>query len=237
MGHKKLIRFEEIKQFSNVFEYPENKKGNWKYYFLNDNPIILELACGRGEYAVGLGELHPENNYIGIDIKGNRLWKGAKYALEHKLSNVAFLRIPIDQIYNYFEKDEISEIWITFPDPQLRLSRIKKRLTHPKFLQLYGQILKPKGVINLKTDSTNLFEFTKKVIQLYDLELKEEYDDVNNLENIPEALRIKTRYESLDISGSHRIYYQKFSLDGFSAGNEEKEAILKNSCKTTEAIP
>ena len=142
MAQKKLIRFEEIKSFPNVLEHPQNMKNAWNDFLKNLHPIILELACGKGEYAVGLGRMHPNKNFIGVDLKGNRIWRGAKTALEAGLTNVAFLRTEIDQIANYFAKDEVAEIWITFPDPQLRLSKAKKRLTHPKFLRLYQQILK-----------------------------------------------------------------------------------------------
>src|SRR6266496_6106024 len=133
MGQKKLIRFEELKTFNNVLQFPQGIQGKWKEYFKNTNPIILELACGKGEYAVGLGQLYPSKNFIGVDLKGNRIWVGAKKALQNDLHNIAFLRTQIDQIAEYFSKNEVAEIWITFPDPQLRMSKAKKRLTHPKF--------------------------------------------------------------------------------------------------------
>src|SRR5437868_13383147 len=141
MAQKKLIRFEELKTFGNVLEFTKGMPGKWRDYFQNDNPLVLELACGKGEYAVGLGQLHGDKNFIGVDMKGNRIWVGAKKALQSGLKNVAFLRIQIDQITEYFSKDEVSEIWVTFPDPQLRQSKAKKRLTHPKFLRLYRQFL------------------------------------------------------------------------------------------------
>jgi len=166
MAHKKLIRFAELETFENVLQFPKNIKGKWSEFFNNENPIILELACGKGEYAVGMGMLYPQKNFIGIDIKGNRIWVGAKRALENKLHNVAFLRTQIDQLNEYFSNCEVAEIWITFPDPQLRKSKAKKRLTHPKFLRLYQQFLKQGGYIHLKTDSPDLYEFTKKVIKM-----------------------------------------------------------------------
>ena len=166
MGQKKLIRFEELKAFPNVLQYPEGIKGNWHLFFKNQNPVLLELACGKGEYAVSMGRIYPQKNFIGIDIKGNRIWRGAKTALQEGLKNVAFLRAQIDKITDYFHVNEVTEIWITFPDPQLRLSKIKKRLTHPKFLRLYQQFLQQNGLIHLKTDSPNLYNFTKTVIQL-----------------------------------------------------------------------
>ncbi len=135
MGQKKLIRFAELKTFPNVLQYPEGMAGNWNAFWKNNNPLILELACGKGEYAVGLGKLYPDKNFIGIDLKGNRIWVGAKKALQQNLNNVAFLRTQIDQVSSYFTTNEVEAIWITFPDPQLRKSKAKKRLTHPKFLR------------------------------------------------------------------------------------------------------
>ena len=126
MGHKKLVRFEELNHFANVLQFPAGMAGKWKDFFHNENPVTLELACGKGEYAVGLGEIYPNRNFIGVDLKGNRIWVGAKKALAAGLKNVGFLRIRIDQLNDYFEKNEVEEIWITFPDPQLRLSKAKK---------------------------------------------------------------------------------------------------------------
>ena len=213
MAQKKLIRFEEINRFENVFQHSVEMKGKWHEYFKNDNPIILELACGKGEYAVGMGRLFPEKNFIGIDIKGNRIWRGAKTALDEQLYNVAFLRAEIDKVNEYFTINEVAEIWITFPDPQLRLSKAKKRLTHPKFLRLYQQILQPGGLIHLKTDSPDLYNFTKTVIELYNLEVLKDYDHLYQNQNLPEELYIKTHYESLDIAQSNRIHYLQFKIN------------------------
>lgn len=212
MGQKKLIRFAELNTFSNVLQYPEYIKGKWNEFFKNNNPITLELACGKGEYAVGLGQLYSNRNFIGVDQKGNRIWVGAKKATQLQLNNVAFLRIQIDQVSEYFAANEVSEIWVTFPDPQLRTGKAKKRLTHPKFLRLYKQILVPGGFIHLKTDSPDLYRFTKTVIEKYDCTLHEDINDVYNNDNINDELKIKTYYESLDIAGSNRIHYLKFSL-------------------------
>ena len=212
MGHKKLIRFAELETFDNVLQFPGNIKGKWAEFLKNENPIVLELACGKGEYAVGLGMLYPQKNFIGIDIKGNRIWVGAKKALENKLNNVAFLRIQIDHVNEYFSKAEVSEIWITFPDPQLRKSKARKRLTHPKFLRLYQQFLKQGGYIHLKTDSPDLYEFTRRVIEMYGCALHEDHEDLYGSELISEELKIKTHYESLDIARSNRIHYLCFSL-------------------------
>ena len=134
MGQKKLIRFEAIKSFSNVLQYPVDMQGKWATFFGNSNPLTLELACGKGEYAVGLARMFPQRNFIGIDLKGNRIYIGAKKSLEEELKNVAFLRSQIDKLANYFEKAEVSEIWITFPDPQLRKSKAKKGLPIQNFL-------------------------------------------------------------------------------------------------------
>ncbi len=174
MAQKKLQRFADIKTFANVLEYPEHMPGKWQVLFKNENEIILELACGRGEYTVGLAKLFPQQNFIGVDVKGNRMYIGAKKCLTEKINNAAFLRTQIEKLATYFTLGEVDEIWITFPDPQLRISKAKKRLTHPRFLRLYQQILKASGVIHLKTDSPDLYLFTKKVIELYDLTIVED---------------------------------------------------------------
>lgn len=225
MGQKKLIRFAEIKSFANVLEYPENIKGKWNEFFKNNHPLTLELACGKGEYAVGLGRMYPQRNFLGVDVKGNRIWRGAKTALSEGLTNVAFVRSQIDKIDQYFLPGEVKEIWITFPDPQLRLSRIKKRLTHPKFLRLYQRFLSPQGIIHLKTDSPNLYQFTKAVAEMYQLEVLADDDDVYRNGNYTEELRIKTHYESLDIAQSNRVHYLKFRLPANLP--EEKDDALK----------
>ena len=225
MGQKKLVRFAELKTFRNVLENPVNMQGRWKDFFSNAHPVILELACGKGEYAIGLGKLFPQKNFIGVDLKGNRIWVGAKKALEQNLSNVAFLRTQIDQITEHFSKDEIDEIWITFPDPQLRKSKAKKRLTHPKFLRLYGQLLKPGGLIHLKTDSPDLYHFTKLVIELYGCRLHKDLHNVYANENISQELEIKTHYEKLDIAQTNRIHYLCFSLADQLAGKEKDEEL------------
>lgn len=212
MGQKKLIRFAEILSFPNVLQYPSGMKGQWGSHFHNNHPITLELACGKGEYTIGLAAMYPERNFIGIDLKGNRIWVGAKKALQDKLDNVAFLRTHIDKITDYFDPGEVSEIWITFPDPQLRHRDIKKRLTHPKFLRMYQQILAPGGKIHLKTDSPDLYHFTREVISMYGLEAIEMMDDVYARDDRMPELNIKTHYEGLDIAGSNRIHYVCLTL-------------------------
>lgn len=230
MAQKKLFRFAQIKGFENVLEYPTEITGNWKAYFKNDHPIILELACGRGEYTIGLAALHPDKNFIGVDIKGNRMYLGAKKALEKKLSNAAFLRTQIEMIDDYFQAGEVDEIWITFPDPQLRTSKAKKRLTHPRFLRRYFKILKPGGKIHLKTDSPALFNFTNLVIQKYNLQLLETMDNVYQQSKAPE-LAIRTHYEGLDIARSSKIFYLQFSIPATLADLDDE---LQNELKEVE---
>lgn len=213
-----------------MLEYPENMAGCWASHFENNHPIILELACGKGEYTTGLAELQPENNYIGVDIKGNRIWVGAKRALENKLYNAAFLRTQIHQINSYFVKNEVKEIWITFPDPQMRSSRANRRLTHPRYLRLYHQFLEADGKIHLKTDSPDLYHFTKTVIELYGLHLIEEIKNIHEQMNISEALRINTHYENLDIAKSNSIFYLCFSLpEKIINADTELDNLLKSA--------
>lgn len=212
MAQKKLLRFNEIKTFPNVLEYPEDMQGKWRAFFTNDQPIVLELACGRGEYTVGLAALYPKQNFIGVDVKGNRMYIGAKKTLLENTRNAAFLRTQIERIAEYFSSGEVDEIWITFPDPQLRTSRAKKRLTHPRFLRLYQKVLTPGGQIHLKTDSPNLYLFTKRVVDMYGMTVVEDCDDVYGQSEIKKELKIKTHYEKLDIAQSKKIYYLKFTL-------------------------
>jgi tRNA (guanine-N7-)-methyltransferase len=233
MGQKKLIRFAEIETFTNVLQYPQDMKGKWNEFFKNTNPLTLELACGKGEYAVGLGRLHPHRNFIGIDLKGNRIWVGAKTALKEQLNNVAFVRSQIDQVTQYFNPGEVQEIWITFPDPQLRASKHKKRLTHPRFLRLYQQFLQPGGKIHLKTDSPVLYRFTLKVIGLYNLEVHVSTDNLYAEESISDELKIKTHYEGLDIAQSNRIHYLQFSLPSPPLP-PEPDSVLKQWVFDTE---
>ena len=243
MGQKKLIRFEAIKSFPNVLQYPEGMAGQWAAFFKNDHPLTLELACGKGEYTVGLATMHPQRNFLGIDMKGNRIYIGAKKCLEEKISNAAFLRSHIDKLTSYFVKGEVEEIWLTFPDPQLRKSRATRRLTHPKFIRLYQQILKPGGHIHLKTDSPVLYQFTKWVIDMYGLELLEESADIHSAP-MKEELAIRTHYESLDIAQSKKVYYLNFTLpEGTLPGRGAEEGvpglddILLERIKNEEPIP
>jgi tRNA (guanine-N7-)-methyltransferase len=232
MAQKKLMRFEAIKSFRNVLQYPQGMAGRWKDYFGNDYPIRLELGCGKGEYTVQLARMFPQSNFIGVDLKGNRLYVGAKTCLEEGIPNAAFLRTQIDKIDQYFAKGEVKEIWITFPDPQLRKSRAKKRLTHPRFLRLYQQILMERGLIHLKTDSPDLYEFTLLVIEMYGLTLHERVDSIYEQPGIREELKIKTHYEGLDLAQSNRIHYLCFSLPVTPLPG--LDAFLQNKIKEDE---
>lgn len=215
MGKDKLRRFAEVETFANVLQLEEGKplKGQWsKEHFKNNNPVVLELACGKGEYTVNLAQLFPDKNFIGVDYKGNRIWRGAKTALEEGVDNVAFLRIQIENLLDYFAKGEIDEIWITFPDPQPQLSREKKRLTSPRFLEKYIEVLKPGGYVNLKTDNDGLYAYTAEKIQ--ELKLKEHVNtaDLYNSEFADEVLSIKTYYEKKYLADNKNINYLKFSF-------------------------
>ncbi len=218
MSKNKLFKFAEIKTFSHVFEFPHEKKGQWHTFFNNANPLVVELACGKGEYTCGLAALYAQQNFIGMDIKGNRLWVGAKKSIASKLSNVAFIRGHIDAIDNFFAPQEIREIWITFPDPFL--SKARKRLTHPKFLRQYLLLLQKGGKVHLKTDSPVLYEFTKTVIALFQLPLLVDIDNLYAEKTPSLELQIKTHYEGLNISKSNCIFYLQFEL---------RETILDNS--------
>lgn len=219
MPKNKLQRFAELKTFSNVYEFLWTEretdfklKGKWNSeHFNNDNPIVLELGCGKGEYSIGLAEKYPNKNFIGLDIKGARIWRGSKNAQEKKLSNVAFLRTQIEYIEACFANDEVSEIWITFPDPQPNKER--KRLTHKIFLDRYKNVLKPDGVVHLKTDSAELHEFTKEVIAENKLPL---WDSTSDLYGDPdpreEPKAFKTHYENLFTAKGKKITYLKFNI-------------------------
>ena len=233
MGQKKLLRFAQVKEMHNVFEYPTNIAGTWHEKFDNQNKLILELACGRGEYTVGLAKLYHNQNFIGVDVKGNRMYLGAKKAIDTALYNAFFLRTQIEKLPDYFNENEIDEIWITFPDPQLRTSKAKKRLTHPRFLRLYQKVLKSNGVIHLKTDSPKLYKFTLQVIEIYGLNLLMSCEDVYAQSLIDERLQIKTHYESLDIAQSNKIFYLQFSLP---ATIEQKDNELQELLKQTDTV-
>lgn len=224
----KLMKFSDLVSFPNVYENynpkdpklvgigleEKNLKGSWtKLHFQNDYPLVLELACGRGEYSLGLAEMYPYKNFIGIDIKGARIWKGATIAIEQKLDNVAFLRTRIEQIDLFFGENEVDEIWITFPDPFLKSSKENRRLTAPSFLDRYRKFLKANGTINLKTDSPELYAFTKEVLGADEsVEVIYDKDDIyiEALE-YPE-LELKTYYEKMHLEDKRKIKFIKFKF-------------------------
>lgn len=216
MGKDKLRRFAEIATFDNVIELESGKplKGNWAgQQFKNNHPLILELGCGKGEYTVNLARLYPDKNFIGIDYKGNRIWRGAKTAIEENIPNVAFLRIQIENLLDYFSDQEVDEIWITFPDPQPQVSREKKRLTSPRFLEKYKQILKKGAPVHLKTDSDLLYAYTCEKISELGLITHVQTDDLYNSRLSDEVLSIKTYYEKKYLAHNKNINYLKFSFD------------------------
>ena len=234
MGQKKLIRFEAIKEFPNVLQYPEGMAGRWAEFFKNEHPLTLELACGKGEYTVGLAKMYPQRNFLGIDIKGNRLYIGAKKCLEENISNAAFLRTHIDKIASYFRPGEVEEVWLTFPDPQLRKSRATRRLTHPKFMRLYQQILQSGGRLHLKTDSPVLYRFTKWVADMYGLTIVEDLDDIH-AGDVSAELSIKTHYESLDIAQSRKVHYLCLTLP--EGALPDRDGELLERIKNEEPVP
>lgn len=216
MGKDKLRRFAEISIFENVIELEDGKilKGNWaKHHFKNKSPIILELGCGKGEYTVNLAKLYPEINFIGIDYKGNRIWRGAKTAIEESIPNVAFLRIQIENLLDYFAAEEIAEIWITFPDPQPQISREKKRLTSPRFLSMYKLVLQKGGPIHLKTDSDLLYAYTGEKIKELGLISHISTNDLYQSSFANDVLSIKTYYEKKYLAKDKNINYLKFSFE------------------------
>ncbi|SUJ13702.1 tRNA (guanine-N(7)-)-methyltransferase [Sphingobacterium spiritivorum] len=215
MGKDKLRKFAEVSTFKNVVQLDEGKdlKGKWgTQHFGNNNPIVLELACGKGEYTVNLAKLFPQKNFIGIDYKGNRIWRGAKTALEEGIGNVGFLRIQIETILEHFEENEVDEIWITFPDPQPQESREKKRLTNPKFLERYQYIMKPDGLMHLKTDNDGFYAYTLEQIDLLGLTKEVQTDDLYHSELVDDVLSIKTYYEKKYLAHNKNINYVRWTF-------------------------
>jgi len=221
---RKLERFAEIENFENVFQHIQNDKtisdfslkGRWNEHFANSNPIVVELGCGKGEYTLGLAQNNPSKNFIGVDLKGNRIWRGAKTALETNLKNVAFFRTRIENIEYAFAPGEVSEIWITFPDPQPQLSRQKKRLTSNRFINKYKNILKPGGIIHLKTDNAGLYEYTLEVIKENGYKLLDStsdlYSEQEKKNRDPELKSIQTFYEKKFSELGFKICYLKFKI-------------------------
>lgn len=219
VGKNKLAKFEEMERLENVIQVPYrelqqenfNLKGKWATdFFKNENPVILELGCGKGEYTVELAEKNPLFNYIGVDIKGARMYVGAKQAIEKNLKNVAFLRTNIEIVNKFFAEEEVSEIWLTFPDPQMKKTR--KRLTSTSFLNLYTQFLKKDGIVHLKTDSNFQFTYTSALVHLNQFEIVAETNNLYESDILTETLQIKTFYEKQWLSRGITIKYIAFKL-------------------------
>ena len=223
MGSKnKLKRFKENETFANVVQPTREEvtdgsfkfKGNWKQnFFKNKNPLVLELGCGKGEYSVNLAQKYPEKNFLGIDIKGARFWRGAKTALEDKLTNVGFLRTQIELIDQLFDENEVDEIWITFPDPQIKYKRTKHRLTNEEFLKKYKRVLKPEGVVHLKTDSEFMHGYTLGLLHGLRVDIEYAHHDVYGNSHSPEeVVSIQTFYESQYLEEEKKITYVRFKF-------------------------
>lgn len=223
MAKGKLAKFADMERYGNVFQYPYSvicqvpfgMKGHWhEEYFHNNNPIVLELGCGKGEYTVELAQLYPDVNFIGVDIKGSRMWTGATLALEKELTNVAFLRTNIEVIDRFFTQGEVQEIWLTFSDPQIK--KVSKRLTSTSFLERYRKFLEDNGTVHLKTDSNFLFTYTTHVVSHNNLPLLFRTEDLYHTEGLDEETRkilsIRTYYESMWIERGLNIRYMKFQL-------------------------
>jgi tRNA (guanine-N7-)-methyltransferase len=215
MSRQKLVRFEMNKLSRNVVEAGkptyETIKGNWhKEQFNNNNDIVVELACGRGEYTIGLAEVFPDKNFIGVDIKGSRIWKGSGYAQENGLENVAFLRTHIQNLENFFEQGEVSEIWITFPDPRPKGRDEKRRLTSPRFLDMYRHLMQPDGLIHLKTDNVELFDYTLEILQTQQIQQLEYTRDLYSSVYADDHKGIKTRFETKYLDLGQPIHYLRF---------------------------
>ncbi len=223
MGKNKHKRFQENLTFGNlvqpefdeIFNRDYKLKGRWREdFFSNRNPVVLELGCGRGEYTVALGEMFPDKNVIGIDIKGARMWRGAKTATENGMPNVAFVRTRIEFINSFFAPGEVDEVWITFPDPQLKKNRVRKRLTAPMFLRRYAQFLRPDAVVHLKTDSRHLHDYTLAVAAHNGLPVEAACADIYGTGYADDILSIKTTYEARFLGEGLPITYMRFRLDG-----------------------
>ncbi len=222
MGKNKLAKFQDMDAFPHVFQYTFSAlretgdtfplKGKWNTFFGNDNPIVVELGCGKGEYTVALAEMYPEKNFIGVDIKGARMWTGAKHSHEKGMKNVAFIRTNIEIIPQFFAQNEVSEVWITFPDPQMK--KVRKRLTSTRFMELYQQFVPSGGTIHLKTDSNFLFQYTCEMVKANHYPVLFQNNDLYHSDfSDDKILSIKTFYEQQWISRGLNIKYIKFSLE------------------------
>lgn len=219
MAPGKLQKFQENRSFSHLLEYtdfdePGSKRpaGTWRKRFGNDRPITLELACGRGDLAIALAQTHHNRNFIGVDIKGARLWHGARRVLEEGLENVQFLRIYIEHLADYFAPEEVAEIWITFPDPFLKSRDARKRLTSPRFLNLYRRVLRPEGTVHLKTDSPELFEYTLSILEEEPVSITQQVGDIYREAPRDPLLTIRTTYEKRHLREGRVIRYLSFQF-------------------------
>jgi tRNA (guanine-N7-)-methyltransferase len=233
MAKDKIRKFAEFSSFDNSFDFPYHLNGKWHTeYFKNNNPIVLELGCGKGEYTVALAQEFKNKNFIGIDLRSNRIWSGAKAAKENNITNAAFMRALVEKVSELFAPNEIEEIWLTFSDPFPKDKHAKHRLSHPRFLKLYHQVLKPNGVINLKTDDDGLFNFTLET--LAQLNVKPIVVEPNVYESTvvePYVKNIKTHYEKLFAAKGRTIKYMQFTLptleaiEGFLANEKVKNKV------------
>lgn len=239
MGKNKLAKFANMDQYPHVFQYPFSvlkekgfeMKGKWnELFFKNNNPIVLELGCGKGEYTVGLAKLFPTKNFIGVDIKGARMWTGAKQSLQDGMTNVAFLRTHIEFIDQFFDTNEVSEIWITFPDPQM--NKVSKRMTSTRFMQLYRQILKPEGIVHLKTDSNFMYTYTTAMIAENKLPVLFNTNDLYHSNLVDDILKIQTFYEAQWLARGLNIKYVKFECTDREEWREPDVEIEKDDYRS-----
>lgn len=239
MSKNKLAKFADMDKLANVFQYPYavlqekgfDLKGKWNQsFFKNNNPIVLELGCGKGEYTVGLAKLFPDKNFIGVDIKGARMWTGATQAEKENLLNVAFIRTHIELLEAFFASDEVSEIWITFPDPQM--TKVNKRMTSTRFMQLYQKFLNPRGIIHLKTDSNFMYQYTDAMIKENNLSVLYKTDDLYNSTLNDNILTIHTFYEKQWIARGLSIKYLKFQLSDKETWSEPIIDIEQDSYRS-----
>lgn len=246
MGKGKLSRYKDLETFSNVvqpyfnevFQQDFHLKNHWgERHFGNHHPLILELGCGKGEYTIGLARKYPDRNFIGVDIKGARIWKGAKQAHLDQIPNVAFIRTQIEFINSFFGKREVDEIWLTFPDPQLKKRRNKKRLTAPRFLNTYTSFLKDGGIIHLKTDSAVLYQYTRELITYNNLPLEYATKDLHGRGEADVAFGIQTFYEKLFVEQGLPIHYLKFRLPGGKIIREANEDFYTQVYQLVRLIP
>ena len=251
MGKNKLKKFAEMDQNPLVLQYPFSRleaegfdsfifRGRWNKFFNNDNPIVLELVCGKGEYTVGLGRLYPDRNFVGIDIKGARMYTGASEAMRSGMTNVAFLRTSIELLDKFFAPGEVAEIWITFPDPQMK--KASKRLTGTRFMDLYRRVLAPDGIVRLKTDSPFLYSYTREMARLNGFTFEVDTADLYHSDIVDPILSIRTHYESQWLARGLTIKYLAFNLGGNDILVEPEDTFERDTYRsysrgTTAPIP